>query len=121
MKAIKKELDRLVQEASRGKRCRICGKNAEATHHILPRSNKITRYDLCNLMFICCDCHRMIHDGKLNQWLYIDDLRKDYLREVNKMNYKDFLLFVAQMTDDEYLRDCRKRLKKFIGEQNEKR
>ena len=111
MKSIEKQLDKLVQEFSHGKKCKICGKPAEATHHLIGRSNKMTRYDLINLMPVCLECHRQIHDGKINQWDYVEDMRQDYLMEIRNASYKDFLLKVAHQTDDEYLKECKQRLK----------
>jgi hypothetical protein len=119
MKAIEKELDRLVQEVSHNQYCRICAKKdnilktAEATHHIVGRANKMLRYDIINLMPVCYEHHKQIHDGKINQWDYIDEVIAEYLRKVKNASYKDFLLKIAHQTDDEYLRDCRNRLKKF--------
>lgn len=112
MKAIEKELDRLVQEFSQNKRCQVCHKPAVATHHIIGRANPMTRYDPINLMPVCLDCHRDIHDGKINQWDYVDALKQEYLMEMRNASYKDFLIFVARQTEDEYFRDCKERLKK---------
>lgn len=122
MKAIEKELDRLVQEVCHNQYCRICAKKdgilktSEAMHHLIGRANKMTRYDLINLMPVCLEHHRAIHDGKINQWDYVDELSRKYLMEMRNASYKDFLLKVANKTDDEYLNECRLRLKHFMGD-----
>jgi 5-methylcytosine-specific restriction endonuclease McrA len=48
--------------------CQYCGRftNLEGIgiHHIIYRShaNRDRVHDLCNLITLCCDCHRKIHD-----------------------------------------------------------
>ena len=108
MKPIEKELDRLIQQSCQKQSCIICGKKAEAMHHIIGRANMVTRYNPDNLMPVCLDCHRKIHDGKINQWDYIDGYKGSILRELSHKSYKDFLIFVVKQTEDEYLRDLKK-------------
>jgi len=120
LKAIEKELDKLVQTVCHKQYCRICAKKdgvlrtAEATHHIIGRANKMLRYDIINLMPVCLEHHRQIHDGKINQWDYIDTDIAEYLREVKNASYKDFLIKIANQTNDEYLKECRDVLKKYV-------
>ena len=47
-----------------GNRCSICGRtNVELhVHHIVPLSEKGGN-DPSNLMSVCVDCHRKLHDG----------------------------------------------------------
>lgn len=113
MKAIKKELDKLVQEASHGKRCRICGQPAVCFHHVVRRDDDMCRYDPVNLMSVCQHCHNEIHAGHINEKQYLSDEEKEFLNDLKKMSYKDFLIFVAQQTEDEYLKGLKKRWKKF--------
>lgn len=43
-------------------KCVRCGKNADATHHILPTSLfKKQQNDETNLVSVCNNCHRFIH------------------------------------------------------------
>lgn len=120
MKPIEKELDKLVQTVCHNQYCRICAKKdgvrktAEAMHHLIGRANKMTRYDIINLMPVCLEHHRQIHDGKINQWDYVDADIQEYLQEMKNASYKDFLTFVARQSDDEYLKECRERLKKYV-------
>lgn len=67
----------------------------------------MTRYDKVNLLPVCYDHHRDIHDGKINDWDYIDADRKELLNELRKMSYKDFLIFVAEQTENEYLQQLK--------------
>lgn len=104
MKAIEKTLDKLVQLACLNQKCRVCGKPAECGHHLIGRSNMMLRYDAINIMPLCYDCHRKIHDGKINQWEYCAPEQKEFLQEkAKKMSYRDFLIFVAKQPEFEYL------------------
>lgn len=111
MKAIEKELDRIVQQLHKNQRCHVCGvKSAEAIHHIIGRANPMLRYDLINLLPVCCECHRKIHDEGLNAFRFISKEQGQYLKQVQNESYKDFLIFEMQMTEDEYLKKCKKTL-----------
>lgn len=112
MKPIEKELDRMVQELHKNQRCHICGvKSAEAIHHIIGRANKMLRYDITNLLPVCNECHRKIHDKGLNVYQYIPKHQAQYLEQVRNESYRDFLTFEMEMTDDDYLKYCKKTLK----------
>lgn len=61
--------------------CRKCnGENGISPHHVIFRS-KSRNHHPDNLITLCFDCHRMVHDGKLivklinNNWFFgvIDD------------------------------------------------
>lgn len=113
MKAIEKELDKLVQIACTNQRCRVCGRPAECGHHLIGRSDMMLRYDMVNIMPLCYEHHRLIHDGFINQWDYCCKEQREFLQERKKMSYKDFLIFVARKTEKEYLEELKKRWKKF--------
>jgi hypothetical protein len=116
MKAIEKELDRLVQQLHKGQICRVCKKeDAIAMHHIIGRANPMLRYDLINLLPVCFDCHGMIHDEGLDAFRFISKEQVQYLKQVQNESYKDFLIFEVQMTEDEYLKQCRKTLKSLLN------
>jgi hypothetical protein len=104
---IEKELDKLVQTACLSQKCRVCGKPAECGHHLIGRADKMLRYDAVNIMPSCYDCHRLIHDGKIDQWDYCLPEQKEFLEERRKMSYKDFLIFVAKKTEKEYLQQLK--------------
>lgn len=120
MKAIEKELDRMVQELHKNQRCWICAKRgkykkADCIHHIIRRKNPMTRYDIINLMPVCYDCHREIHDKGLDEYQFLGELQAKYLKSIKNKSYKDFLIFEMQMTENEYLKFCKKRLKDEIA------
>lgn len=116
MKAIEKELDRLVQELCKNHRCHVCGaRKATAVHHIIGRANKLLRYDFSNLLPVCDDCHRQIHDKGLDVSAYMHKERWLYLQRVKNLSYKDLLTFELGMTEDEFLRYCRKTLRELVN------
>jgi len=82
---IEKELDKLVQTACLSQKCRVCGKPAECGHHLIGRADKMLRYDAVNIMPLCYECHRLIHDGKINQWDYCLPEQKEFLEERRRM------------------------------------
>ena len=115
MKAIEKELDRLVQGLCKNHRCHVCGvRPATAIHHIIGRANKMLRYDIVNLLPVCNECHRDIHDKGLDVSAYLHKGRWQYLQEVKNQSYKEILTFELCMTEDEFLRDCKRRLKELV-------
>ena len=112
MKTIERQLDKLVQLESLNHNCVVCKKKkitkkAECYHHLIGRANPMTRYDPINLLPVCYDCHMDIHQGKVNDWDYVDKDREECLRELQRMSYKDFLIFVAKKTETEYLRELK--------------
>ena len=84
-------------------------------HHIIGRSNKLLRYDIINLLPVCFDCHRMIHDEGLDALEYIPTVQAEFLKDVKNISYKNFLIFVVNKTEDEYLKQCRKTLKSLLN------
>lgn len=116
MKAIEKELDRMVQQLCVDHRCHVCGcRQATAIHHIIGRANKTLRYGFINLLPVCEECHRDIHDRGLDVSAYIHKDRWLYLQKVKNLSYKDILTFELGMSEDEFLQDCKKMLKKMLG------
>lgn len=78
-KYIENKLDKMFQELSRNKLCAICGKSAQAIHHIIGRANKELRWDRKNALPVCLHCHRKIHDGLVDVYDYIPEERIMYL------------------------------------------
>ena len=117
MKAIQKELDKLVQMLCIDHRCDICGcRAAEAVHHIIGRSNDLLRYDFSNLLPVCYECHRNIHDKGLEVSKYIHPDRWQYLQQIKNKSYKDVLTFDLGMSEAEFLKDCRSTLRRVTSE-----
>ena len=114
MSSLEDSLDKLVQELSHGKRCRVCGCMASETHHIIPRANKVLRYDPKNFMYLCHDCHQKFTDEKLKEENYSFKEDWNYFQTMRWMNYKDFLLFEKGMTKEEYLKERRKVLRDLL-------
>lgn len=111
---MEKELDRLVQALADTQYCHICAKRhkglrkAEAIHHIIGRANKMLRYEIANLLPVCYDCHRAIHDGKIKQEDYINPVIWRWLNQVKNQSYKDYLLFeMGGITKQEHLKRCK--------------
>ena len=72
------------------------------------------RYDPVNLMPVCQKCHDDIHTGHINEYNYMTDEEIEFLNDLKKMSYKNFLIFIAQQTETEYLKELKKRWKKHL-------
>lgn len=114
MKTAEKKLDRLVQMLHLGRRCAMCGCNAEAVHHIVGRANTLLRYAPINLMPVCTFCHRRIHDVGIDISDYLKDGVYDTLMRYKNKSYKDMLTFELKMSEEEWLEECGKTLTKLI-------
>ena len=115
-----KELDRLTQELSHNQLCRVCAKvfhtykSADCIHHVEPRNNFILRYDISNLIPICNDCHRLIHDtDKIRDEDYVAKECLAYINQYRNKSYKDWLIFEKQITEEEYFKECKNNLKQW--------
>ena len=64
---------------------------------------------MVNFAYVCRDCHRDIHDKGVKVPMFAS--RKDYLESLRNKSYKDFLTFEMQMTEDEWLKQCKETLK----------
>lgn len=115
MKAIEKELDQLVQQLSEGKKCQMCDAMATEVHHIGRKKTPLERYDLQNLMPVCHECHTKLHSGHMNAYDKIPLKQRMYIETMKNMSYKNFLIFELGMSEDEFLKDCRKRLKGLLN------
>lgn len=67
--AMKIKADLLLE---RGNRCELCGrklnKDTCQMHHIKPVSvNPELRYDMGNMMLLCCDCHNGLHSAAIRK------------------------------------------------------
>ncbi len=117
MESIEKELDRLVQMLCINHICHICGtRSATAVHHIIGRANPVLRYDVTNLLPVCNECHRAIHDKGVDVSGYVHPWRWEYLQRIKNKSYKDILTFEMQMSEKEYFKQCRQVLKGLLGE-----
>lgn len=115
-KALVKELDKLVQQLSHGKGCYFCTMPAIYTHHIIRRDDDLLRHDPINLLPVCDKCHGLIHNGSLNEFRYLPEWRVHELTRLKRVSYKDYLIFELNMTEEEYLREQRTKLREKVSE-----
>ena len=120
MKANEKELDRLVQMLCVNHRCHICGAHdAQAIHHIVGRANMALRYDFVNLLPVCHECHRQIHDKGLDVSKFIAPQRWQYLQQIKNKSYRDLLIFEYMQTEREFLQSAKQELIKVLSKQED--
>lgn len=62
-----KQLDKLFQRLSQGKKCLYCPKAAQMKHHVVRRENKLTRWIPDNGQDVCQGCHNGIHNGTIQE------------------------------------------------------
>ena len=108
---IEKELDRMVQEWASRQRSIVSGKRGCVGHHIMPRGNHLLRWDLKNIAPLTPDEHRDFHDGKIA--LEIDYDTQQYLDEMIRIPYRDYLLFNG-LTENEFFKREKAKLKKAL-------
>lgn len=97
------KLDRLYPKIKIGKHCHMCNKPATDVHHIVRRDNYVLRFDLNNLLPLCRDCHRLIHDKGEEALLYISWSRAEYLRTLKNIQLQDYLL-INGLTKEEFFK-----------------
>lgn len=112
MDMVAKKLDRLYP-ALRSK-CHFCGREANAIHHIISRSNLLLRYDLKNLIPICDDCHRLIHDKGFDVLNFLSPSRRLYLEQMKNIQFQDYLI-THNLTREEFFKTKEKELKEAIN------
>lgn len=92
--AIKKKLDRLLQEKCRliYDSCEICGDNYSCVHHYHPKSmSSSLRYHFPNLIPICAGCHFRHHKGDPTIHEKINERRgEDWRVQLIHEKYKPF-------------------------------
>lgn len=98
---MREKLDRLYPQLVKGRKCYFCGKPAENMHHIIPRSNILLRWDLENLLPVCYNCHRALHDNPYDIRLYLGLVRTAYLDEMKNINFQDYLR-IHNLTREEF-------------------
>lgn len=106
------KLDRLYPQLR--SKCYLCGRAASSIHHIVPRANLLLRYDLNNLVSICDDCHRLIHDKGFDLANYISPTRWLYLEQMKNIQLQDYLL-AHNLTREEFFKLKEKELKEAIN------
>lgn len=81
---------------------------ATEMHHIIRRSNPITRFELLNLLPVCASCHRKIHDGKLHEPISQEHL--EWLTQLSNKSLKGICI-ARGITREEYFEEQIKRIK----------
>lgn len=89
-------LDRLYPKLRINRKCANpeCHRQAEHIHHIVRRNVDLLRWDYHNLLPLCTECHRQIHDeGKYNRGLdFVDEPTRAYLLRKKNIDFKQYLL-----------------------------
>ena len=106
MKAIEKELDRLVQIWSCNQRSYISGKPAECGHHFIHRSCRLLRWDINNIIPLTLEEHALHHAGLLKIKIN-NPFREQYLSNMKNEHIKDYLLQNG-LTGSEWLKQKKK-------------
>ena len=95
------KLDNLASKLKKDRRCECCGAPAVHVHHIIPRANRLLRWDVMNLIPLCAECHRRIHDK--DKYLIIAPAREKYLQKMKNKDFKDYLL-QHNLTKEEFFK-----------------
>lgn len=80
-KAQEKALDVLLSKHYKGKRCEICKKPANHSHHLIRRGDKYFRWLPKNLMPVCVKCHSLIHSGSIGLPEHISKNRDELFQD----------------------------------------
>jgi len=63
---MEKELDKLIQQWACTQRSQISGRQAECGHHIVRRANKLTRWNIRNIMPLTYEEHYFLHNNNVD-------------------------------------------------------
>lgn len=111
---LERENDRLVQVWATKQRSFVSRKPAECGHHYYSRHNRLLRWDLLNIIPLTVEEHTKLHSGNLE--INIENpFRKQYLENMINKDFKKYLL-ENNITDDEFVKICNKKLKEKISE-----
>lgn len=111
---LERENDRLVQVWATKQRSFVSRKPAECGHHYYSRHNRLLRWDLLNIIPLTVEEHTQLHSGNLE--INIENpFRKQYLENMINKDFKKYLL-ENNITDDEFVKICNKKLKEKISE-----
>lgn len=103
------KLDNIYPKLRRNKLCYFCSKPSTEIHHIVRRDNLILRFDLYNLLPLCNDCHRLIHDKGMDVMEYLPWARVNYLQSRANVQIKDYLL-IEGLTKEDFFKQKEKEL-----------
>ncbi len=118
MTPIEEKLDRLYPKLRVGRKCANpnCSRDAVHVHHIVRRNVDLLRYDVNNLLPLCEECHRKIHDeGMFNRGLdFVDEAKRQYLMRLKNVDFKQYLLEL-NITKDDFFAAKERDILKHIG------
>lgn len=108
--------ERLYPQLRHGRCCLAClcvyrVRPAEHMHHCIRRANPITRYELCNLIPLCAECHQKIHAGKLHE--PIPEEQMAWLNQLANKSLKGICI-ARGITKAEYFEQQYKKIKEQV-------
>ena len=108
--------DKLYPQLRYGRCCISClsawrVREAEHIHHIERRACLHLRFEPLNLLPLCSECHRKIHDGKLTE--PISEQHREWLRNMANKNFKAICI-ARGLTKAEYYEQQYRKLKELI-------
>lgn len=106
MKLLEKELDKLIQLWAVKQCSQVSKKKAECGHHIIPRANKLFRWNLQNIMPLTYNEHYDLHSNSID---YRNLKQKEFEEENRNKSIKDYLIRKG-ITFDEFLKESKSKL-----------
>jgi len=91
-------LDKLIQEWACKHRSQVSGKKAQCGHHIIPRANHLTRWDIRNIMPLTFKEHYNIHSKGLD---YRIPIQKEYCLKLANSSLVNYLI-ENKLTEQEF-------------------
>lgn len=111
---LERENDRLIQIWATKQRSYISFKPAECGHHYYSRRNHLLRWDVLNIIPLTYEEHTNFHSGKIEIIIKDEEIQK-YLSGMAKKDYRQYLL-ENNLTEQEFIKKCNKKLKEKINE-----
>lgn len=111
-------LDKLYPKLRINRKCANpnCDSQAHHVHHIVRRNVDLLRFDVKNLLPLCENCHKLIHDkGMYNRGMdFIDEETKSYLLKMKNIDFKQYLLELG-ITKEYFFKTKEKEIIAHIG------
>lgn len=108
------ENDRLVQEWASSQRSYLSGKKGCVGHHYYSRRHLLLRWDIKNIFPLTPCEHEALHNG-LWKLEIGNPFRKQYLDNIVKKDFKDYLL-ESGMTKKDFIKERNLELRRILGE-----
>lgn len=104
-------LDSLIQKWACKQRSQVSRKRSECGHHLIRRKQKVTRWDIENIMPLTKKEHYDIHTNGLD---YRTEKQKKYCLEKTNVSFRDYLLQNG-ITEEEFQENKLKELYRILG------